>query len=141
VPAGNPGRRFRAAGVSIKEPYCEFRCFSKVAINGRRVPDEHPAIPITPSQRAHQAAIAITAGPGAIELPTRGLCSQIRLVPGFAAKKSLEITPKLATIPGCGRNRLGLELVSVLMDWLAPATAKPLLDGEPARFSLFPFPM
>jgi L-fuconate dehydratase len=43
----------------------------KVAINGRRMPGEHPAIPIAPSQQAHQAAIAITAGAGAVHVHPR----------------------------------------------------------------------
>jgi len=43
----------------------------KVAINGKRMPDGHPAIPITPSQQAYQAAIAITAGAGAVHVHPR----------------------------------------------------------------------
>jgi uncharacterized protein (DUF849 family) len=35
------------------------------------MPAEHPAIPITPSQQAHQAAIAIAAGAGAIHVHPR----------------------------------------------------------------------
>lgn len=43
----------------------------KAAINGSRMPSEHPSIPITPSQQAHQAAIAIAAGAGAIHVHPR----------------------------------------------------------------------
>jgi uncharacterized protein (DUF849 family) len=43
----------------------------KVAIKGKGMPDEHPAIPITPSQQACQAAIAITAGARAIHVHPR----------------------------------------------------------------------
>ena len=43
----------------------------KAAINGKRSRDEHPAIPINPSQQAHQAAIAVEAGAGAIHAHPR----------------------------------------------------------------------
>ena len=43
----------------------------KAAINGRRAPSEHPAIPITPSQQACQATIAVAAGAGAIHVHPR----------------------------------------------------------------------
>jgi uncharacterized protein (DUF849 family) len=43
----------------------------KAAINGRRAPSEHPAIPITPSQQASQATIAVAAGAGAIHVHPR----------------------------------------------------------------------
>jgi uncharacterized protein (DUF849 family) len=43
----------------------------KAAINGKRSRDEHPAIPINPSQQAHQAAIAVEAGAGAIHVHPR----------------------------------------------------------------------
>jgi uncharacterized protein (DUF849 family) len=43
----------------------------KAAINGRRSRNEHPAIPINPSQQAEQAAIAVKAGAGAIHVHPR----------------------------------------------------------------------
>jgi uncharacterized protein (DUF849 family) len=43
----------------------------KAAINGRRAPSEHPAIPITPNQQACQATIAVAAGAGAIHVHPR----------------------------------------------------------------------
>jgi uncharacterized protein (DUF849 family) len=43
----------------------------KAAINGKRSRNEHPAIPINPSQQAHQAAIAVEAGAGAIHVHPR----------------------------------------------------------------------
>jgi uncharacterized protein (DUF849 family) len=43
----------------------------KAAINGKRSRKEHPAIPINPSQQAHQAAIAVEAGAGAIHVHPR----------------------------------------------------------------------
>jgi uncharacterized protein (DUF849 family) len=43
----------------------------KAAINGRRASSEHPAIPITPSQQACQATIAVAAGAGAIHVHPR----------------------------------------------------------------------
>jgi uncharacterized protein (DUF849 family) len=43
----------------------------KAAINGKRSRNEHPAIPINPSQQARQAAIAVEAGAGAIHVHPR----------------------------------------------------------------------
>jgi uncharacterized protein (DUF849 family) len=43
----------------------------KAAINGKRSRQEHPAIPINPSQQAQQAAIAVKAGAGAIHVHPR----------------------------------------------------------------------
>jgi uncharacterized protein (DUF849 family) len=43
----------------------------KAAINGRRTPSEHPKIPINPDQQAHQAALAVSAGDGAIHVHPR----------------------------------------------------------------------
>jgi uncharacterized protein (DUF849 family) len=43
----------------------------KAAINGRRTAAEHPGIPITPSQQADQAAMAVAAGAGAIHVHPR----------------------------------------------------------------------
>ena len=43
----------------------------KAAINGRRAPSEHPAIPITPSRQAREATIAVAAGAGAIHVHPR----------------------------------------------------------------------
>jgi uncharacterized protein (DUF849 family) len=40
----------------------------KAAINGKRMLEEHPAIPLTPRQQAHQAALAVAAGAGAIHV-------------------------------------------------------------------------
>ena len=53
----------------------------KAAINGRRAPVEHPAIPITPSQQAHEATIAVAAGAGAIHVHPRNSNGQESLVP------------------------------------------------------------
>jgi uncharacterized protein (DUF849 family) len=43
----------------------------KAAINGKRSRNEHPAIPINPSQQARQAAIAVEAGARAIHVHPR----------------------------------------------------------------------
>jgi len=43
----------------------------KAAINGKRMRDEHPAVPLTPRQQAQQAAVAVAAGAGAIHLHPR----------------------------------------------------------------------
>lgn len=43
----------------------------KAAINGRRTASEHPKIPINPGQQAHQAALAVSAGAGAIHVHPR----------------------------------------------------------------------
>lgn len=40
----------------------------KAAINGKRSVAEHPSIPITPGQQAHEAALAVAAGAGAIHV-------------------------------------------------------------------------
>jgi uncharacterized protein (DUF849 family) len=37
----------------------------KAAINGKRMRNEHPAIPLTPHQQAKEAAAAVAAGAGA----------------------------------------------------------------------------
>jgi uncharacterized protein (DUF849 family) len=43
----------------------------KAAINGKRSRNEHPTIPINPSQQARQAASAVAAGAGAIHVHPR----------------------------------------------------------------------
>lgn len=43
----------------------------KAAINGKRTPDEHPAVPLTPRQQGHEAALAVAAGAGAIHVHPR----------------------------------------------------------------------
>jgi uncharacterized protein (DUF849 family) len=43
----------------------------KAAINGRRTASEHPKIPMNPGQQAHQAALAVSAGAGAIHVHPR----------------------------------------------------------------------
>lgn len=43
----------------------------KTAINGKRMPSERPAIPVTPGQLAHEAALAVSAGVNAIHLHPR----------------------------------------------------------------------
>jgi uncharacterized protein (DUF849 family) len=43
----------------------------KAAINGKRSQSEHPLIPVTPSQQAHQASVAVAAGAGAIHVHPR----------------------------------------------------------------------
>jgi uncharacterized protein (DUF849 family) len=43
----------------------------KAAINGRRTKSEHRRIPISPCEQAHQAALAVSAGAGAIHVHPR----------------------------------------------------------------------
>jgi uncharacterized protein (DUF849 family) len=53
----------------------------KAAINGRRTASEHPQIPINPAQQAHQAALAISAGAGAIHVHPRNSSGEESISP------------------------------------------------------------
>jgi uncharacterized protein (DUF849 family) len=44
----------------------------KAAINGKRMLNEHPAVPLTPRQQGQQAALAVAAGAAAIHVNPRG---------------------------------------------------------------------
>lgn len=44
----------------------------KAAINGARTRSEYPAVPITPSEQAEEAAVAVAAGAGAVHVHIRG---------------------------------------------------------------------
>jgi uncharacterized protein (DUF849 family) len=71
----------------------------KAAINGRRAPSEHPAIPITPSQQAHQAIVAIAAGAGAIHVHPRNSDGQESLAPDDLAATLAAIRAVFPTTP------------------------------------------
>ena len=53
----------------------------KVAINGKRMRNEHPAVPLTPHQQAQQAALAVAAGAGAIHVHPRDAHGRESLAP------------------------------------------------------------
>src|ERR1700740_1673677 len=52
----------------------------KAAINGKRSVAEHPSIPITPIQQAHEAILAVAAGAGAIHVHPRSSSGEESLV-------------------------------------------------------------
>lgn len=58
----------------------------KAAINGGRMPAEHPAIPVTPAQQAAEAAAAVQAGAGAIHVHVRGPDGRESLAPEDLAR-------------------------------------------------------
>ena len=53
----------------------------KAAINGKRMRNEHPAVPLTPQQQAQQAALAVAAGAGAIHVHPRDAHGRESLAP------------------------------------------------------------
>jgi hypothetical protein len=58
----------------------------KAAINGKQTATEHPSIPITPGQQAHEeAALAVAAGAGAIHLHPRSSSGEESLESGDVA--------------------------------------------------------
>src|SRR5689334_19524262 len=57
----------------------------KAALNGRRRPSEHPAVPVTPAQLAHESASAVRTGAGAIHVHPRDADGQESLAPGDVA--------------------------------------------------------
>jgi uncharacterized protein (DUF849 family) len=71
--------------------------FLKAAINGRRMPTENPSIPITPSQQAREASLAIAAGAGAIHVHPRDAAGWESLV-DFDVAATLEAIRE--TCPG-----------------------------------------
>jgi uncharacterized protein (DUF849 family) len=71
----------------------------KAAINGRRSQSEHPAIPINPSQQAHQAVIAVAAGAGAIHVHPRNAGGHESLASSDVAAALQAIRTACPTIP------------------------------------------
>ena len=57
----------------------------KAAINGKRRLEEHPAVPLTPREQAHQAALAVAAGAGAIHVHPRDAHGRESLAPDEVA--------------------------------------------------------
>lgn len=57
----------------------------KVALNGTRTPADHPAIPITPTQQAREAKLAVAAGAGAVHVHVRNAQGKESLAPGDLA--------------------------------------------------------
>jgi len=86
----------------------------KVAINGRRMLAEHPAIPITPSQQAHQAAIAIAAGAGAIHVHPRDSM-------GWESLADIDVAATLDSIrAACPGIPIGVSTGA----WIVPETGR-----------------
>ena len=71
----------------------------KAAINGKRSRNEHPAIPINPIQQAHQAAIALEAGAGAIHVHPRDENGRESLASEDVAAALQAIRAKCPTTP------------------------------------------
>jgi uncharacterized protein (DUF849 family) len=71
----------------------------KAAINGKRSRNEHPAIPINPNQQAHQAAIAVEAGAGAIHVHPRDRNGHESLARGDLAAALHAIRAECPTTP------------------------------------------
>lgn len=71
----------------------------KAAINGRRSQSEHPAVPINPSQQAHEAAMAAAAGAGAIHVHPRDAGGHESLSAGDVASALQSIRASCPTIP------------------------------------------
>ena len=57
----------------------------KAAINGKRTLEEHPAVPLTPREQPHQAALAVAAGAGAIHVHPRDAHGRESLAPDEVA--------------------------------------------------------
>jgi uncharacterized protein (DUF849 family) len=86
----------------------------KVAINGRRMLAEHPAIPITPSQQAHQAAIAIAAGAVAIHVHPRDSM-------GWESLADIDVAATLDSIrAACPGIPIGVSTGA----WIVPETGR-----------------
>ena len=71
----------------------------KAAINGKRTLNEHPAIPITPSQQAYQASVAVGAGAGAIHVHPRNSDGRESLSSGDLAATLVAIRAACPTTP------------------------------------------
>jgi uncharacterized protein (DUF849 family) len=71
----------------------------KAAINGKRSRQDHPAIPINPSQQAQQAAIAVKAGAEAIHVHPRDKNGQESLASGDVAAALHAIRIECPTTP------------------------------------------
>jgi uncharacterized protein (DUF849 family) len=93
----------------------------KAAINGRRSRNEHPAIPINPSQQAEQAAIAVKAGAGAIHVHPRDKN-------GHESLASDDVSAALHAIRGqCSTTPVGISTGA----WMVPdlGTRIALIEG------------
>ena len=88
----------------------------KAAINGRRAPSEHPAIPITPGQLADEAAMAVAAGAGAIHVHPRDSNGQESL-----AADDIAATLK-AIRAACPTTPIGVSTGA----WIVPEIARRL---------------
>jgi uncharacterized protein (DUF849 family) len=71
----------------------------KAAINGRRTTSEHPQIPVDPGQQAHQAALAVSAGAGAIHVHPRDLRGQESITPEDVGATLEAIRATCPTVP------------------------------------------
>jgi uncharacterized protein (DUF849 family) len=69
----------------------------EVAINGTRTATEHPAVPMTPQQQAHEARGAVEQGAGAIHVHVRDAAGRESLGPGDVARALVAIR---AACPG-----------------------------------------
>ncbi len=69
----------------------------KACLNGRRTPDDHPAIPVTPDQLAAAAAGAVAAGAEAVHMHPRGSDGRESL---RAADVGLAVAAVRAACPG-----------------------------------------
>jgi uncharacterized protein (DUF849 family) len=77
----------------------EFLMLIEAAINGRRTTSEHPKIPINPQQQAHQSALAVSAGAGAIHVHPRNSMGEESISPEDVGAALDAIRPACRTVP------------------------------------------
>jgi uncharacterized protein (DUF849 family) len=92
----------------------------KVAINGARGPEEHPALPIRPAEQAVSAAAALRAGAGAVHLHVRG-------PDGRESLAAADLDATLAAVRStCGAAPVGVSTGA----WIVPDPAARLAAVE-----------
>lgn len=85
----------------------------KAALNGKRTREEHPAVPLTPGQLAHEAVLAVAAGAGAIHLHPRD-------AHGRESLAADEVAAALEAIrTGCPSTPVGVSTGA----WIVPEVA------------------
>jgi uncharacterized protein (DUF849 family) len=92
----------------------------KVALNGARAPEEHPALPVRPGEQAVSAAAALRAGAGAVHLHARG-------ADGRESLAAADVDATLAAVRAtCGAAPVGVSTGA----WIVPDPAARLVAVE-----------
>ncbi len=88
----------------------------QAALNGRRSPDEHPAVPVTPEQLAREARDAVAAGARSIHVHPRG----------DDGRETLHAAPRDATVRALRAACPGIELSVTTGLWIEGDVARRL---------------